>query len=302
MIPLPGNPMAPILQEAIPEGDDWGYQIKWDGVRLLSAVGNGKVDLYSRKMLLKNSVYPEVAQRLSSLKGELLLDGEAVVIDPVLQRPVFQKVLQRERTRSATGIKDMMERSPVVYVLFDLLYEDGEDLRKLPYAERHQRLLARFPDKHPNLLVSDLFHDGAALWNWVSTNGWEGIVSKRLSGSYKEGKKHKDWFKKKITVNLTVDIVGVTVREGQVASLVMAVDGVYFGRVSLGLNVGHKRRIMQYIQDHPLDQRPFHALPADLKGETVLWTSQPFPCPVTGLEITSAGLLRHPQIVKVPEV
>ncbi|MFD2613792.1 ATP-dependent DNA ligase [Paenibacillus gansuensis] len=300
MIELPRDPMKPILQETIPAGPEWGYQLKWDGVRLLSRVQDGQADLYSRTLLSKNSVYPEVARRLSSVPGQLILDGEAVVFDPVLQRPVFQKVLQRERTRTAAGIKQLTERGPVVYVLFDLLYASGEDLRTLPYTERHARLLDLFPEKSPDLFVSDLFHDGQALWHWVETNGWEGVVSKRLSSPYREGKKHKDWFKRKTAVTMDVDIVGITIREGVVASLVMSVSGVYSGRVSLRLNTESKRRIYDYVQSHPSDHRPFPALPADLKGETVLWTDKPFVCSVTGLEITSAGLLRHPMLNSLP--
>lgn len=304
MIQLPLAPMAPITSDILPVGDEWGYQLKWDGVRLLSKISEGKVELYSRKLLPKNDVYPEVVRQLSSVSGQLLLDGEAVVFDQVKQRPVFQKVLQRERSSVATAMQSAGRHEPVIYVLFDLLHEGGADLRALPYQERYARLKSLFPTPSAGLFVTDLFHDGATLWEWVQLHEWEGIISKRMSSPYREGKQHQDWYKKKTAVQCEVDIVGLSLREGQVASLVMSLEGSFFGKVSLGLTVGLKRKLLEYVRAHPypIPAGPFFPLPPDLRGNTLVWTSMPFSCQVTGLEVTSAGLLRHSKIVRLPTI
>ncbi|WNQ10453.1 DNA ligase [Paenibacillus aurantius] len=289
--------MSPILDERLPAGPEWGYQLKWDGVRLLTGLDNGSVQLYSKRQLPKNAVFPELVETLSRVKGRLVLDGEAVVFDPVKGRPVFQKVLQRERLKQPAGIREAIAREPVAYVLFDVLEQNGKDLRDQPFRERHERLLELFPEKKPGLFVTDLFPDGQALWTWVETNGWEGVVSKRLASKYRSGKKHGDWFKKKTALVLDVSIVAYTMKAGVLSSLVMLRDGVYFGRVSLGLDTAKKRELLDYAARLTPGLALWSPLPADLRKETLLWLSVPFPVTVTGLEITEAGQLRHPKLV-----
>jgi len=293
---LPGAPMQPISEDQIPEGTEWGYQLKWDGVRLLAVVNNGDVKLYSRAMLLKNDTYPELAAALAKLKGKLLLDGEAIVFDPVRKRPVFQLVLQRERLRNRGAVSQSIGRDPAAYVMFDVLHDGTDDLRHLPFAERHERLQGLFPEPGERLMTTELYSDGRSLWQWVEANEWEGIVTKRLSSPYREGKKHRDWFKKKTALLLDVDIVGLTYRSGRVASLVMVRNGTYFGRISLGLTEEMKALLLAFAESGQ-GSSPFAQLPSDLKGERVLWLPRPLSCKATGLEITDAGLLRHPKIV-----
>jgi bifunctional non-homologous end joining protein LigD len=299
---LPAEPMGPITRDDIPTGDDWGYQLKWDGVRILAWVDNGRVELYSRKLLRKNGTYPEIVRQLQRLKGTYLLDGEIVYFDAALGRPVFQKVLQRERTRTAAALAKTSAEQPVSYVLFDLLQLGSEDLRDRPYADRYARLREAFPPGgDPSVFVTDLFQDGEALWRWVEQHEWEGIVSKRLSAPYVNGKRHQDAFKKRAIQRFTVTCVGVTFREGRVASLVTVLGGAYFGRASLGLNGRSRTALATYAAEHAAAQSPFRAAPpADLKRETVVWLSRPFPLAVTGLEVTQDGLLRHSKLADPP--
>lgn len=311
ILSLPGEPMAPVTNEQIPEGNDWGYQIKWDGVRLLVRIVDGQVELFSRKGLLKNSAYPELAKLFSSMSGSFLLDGEAFVFDNAKGRPLFRKVLQRERLRQPGAIQRAAAAEPVRFALFDVLASEGKNWRDRPYVERHHELQRLFPEKQERLFVTDLFADGKALWNWVSTNGWEGMVSKRLSSSYREGKKHRDWLKKKTALVEEVDIVALTYNSGRVASLVMAMDGQYFGRVSLGLNEDLKGKLAALDQfsnkqgpaslTAPLVSSGFsNPIHPDLKGLDIRWLAAPFRCTVTGLEVTDAGLLRHSKLVRMP--
>jgi bifunctional non-homologous end joining protein LigD len=316
---LPAVPMAPLLEERLPAGPEWGYQLKWDGVRMIARLdGKSGAELYSRNMLPKNGTYPEIVALLAARSGTLgacILDGEVVYWDG--SRPNFQKVLQRERIRAPrSGGMEANGAGMLVYVLFDLLYDRGEDLRSKPYLERHERLSAKFPEREPQLFVTDLFRDGESLWSWVAAEGWEGVVSKRLASPYREGKKHRDWLKKKTELRLDVQIEGIKLREGRIASLVMSQQGDYLGSVSLGLDERMKQGLMRrYIHPEAQEaaavqqgtqglagrQSPFPSLPPDLKGETVVWLGEPFACRVTGLEMTSAGLLRHPKLVCLGE-
>jgi bifunctional non-homologous end joining protein LigD len=298
-VQLPREPMAPIASDTLPQGDDWGYELKWDGVRLLSVIDNGRVELISRSMLSKGAVYPEIVRLLSGLKGRVVLDGEAVAFNLATQKPDFASILKRERSRKGVTVPAEQTGYMVLYVLFDLLQLEDRDLRELPLAERRRLLLQLFPQKQPTLFVTDQFRDGQALWAWVEQHGWEGVVSKRLSSPYREGKRHQDWYKKKTAVTPEVDIVGLTIRDEQVASLVMEREGSFFGKVSLGLTVPVKRRLLEWGLKNrsPLPGERYASIPGELKGEQVLWLERSFKCTVTGLEVTSAGLLRHPKLV-----
>lgn len=162
---------------------------------------------------------------LSGLKQQLLLDGEVVYFHPELGRPVFQKVLQRERSRSVSA-----NAPRLTYVVFDILVDGDRDMRKLPYIERHHRL-KEVAANVPGLLIADLFLDGEALWDWAEERGWEGIVMKRLASPYREGKKHRDWYKKKIAIQMEATAVAFIIREGRVASLVLSdEERNYIGR------------------------------------------------------------------------
>jgi len=301
---LPVKPMSPIYQDQLPKGSDIGYQLKWDGVRSLAALSKGQVMLYSKNMLTQNAAFPEIVAVLQKQfpDGSLLLDGELVMFDTVTQRPDFKRIQQRVRSKRVVSTESQYPNHQPIYVVFDILHEDGFDWASQPFQGRHQRLNELLPEKLPQLFVTDLFRDGEILWNWVETHQWEGVVSKRLTSRYHEGKKHQDWWKRKTSIQMEVDIYGITIREGRVASMVMMYEGAYFGRVSLGLNGVDKERLMTYAAAHPASFIPFSPLPEDLKKEQVLWLSQPLRCEVTGLEITHQGVLRHPKISRKPKI
>lgn len=291
---LPNEPMAPISTETIPSGSEWGYQLKWDGVRILALLDQDAISLFSRKLLNKTALYPEVISSLSELKDQrLILDGEVVYFHPELGRPVFQKVLQRERSRAISTNAPLF-----TYVLFDIILDGERDMRKLPYIERHQRLKQVIANK-PGLLVADLFNDGESLWKWAENRGWEGIVIKRLSSPYREGKKHQDWYKKKIAVHLKTEATAIIIREGRVASLVLTGDdGSYIGRASLGLNEHTKRQLLDYARLHSGSAR-WKELHTDLKKEQLAWLSRPLTVEVTFLEWSQDGMMRHPKLLGI---
>ncbi|HEX7057764.1 MAG TPA: DNA ligase [Bacilli bacterium] len=297
---FPFEPMTPILHDELPLGPDWAYQLKWDGVRLLAGVRRQEVRLFSRNMLPKNAVYPELAAALASLGFSGVLDGEAVIFDPEKQKPDFAKILQRERM---SGVARNAGAKPpgVTYAVFDLLVLNGRDIRPLPCEERHRLLKKSLPQQTGNVLVVDFFANGAALWDWVSERGWEGVVSKKLSSPYRSGKRHADWFKKKISLTVACAAVGALLREGGIASLVLAENGAYLGKVSGGVTEAIKSKIARGIAfdtgGRTLAQAPpFRPLPAELRRERVVWFEQPLACTVSALERTDSGGLRHPKL------
>lgn len=294
----PFKPMSPLQTDRLPQGAEWGFQLKWDGYRLIANVEEGGVRLFTKNMLPAEGKFPEIAQALSSLPGKLLLDGEAVVLDPASGRPSFQLVQQRNKAAGASGIRRAADKLPVQYIVFDVLRIGEEDLRSLPFEERDRRLRELAADWHAPLFTTDLFPDGTALWRWVQANGWEGIVCKRLSSPYREGKEHRDWFKRKSMPEFDVEIVGLVWREGRVASMIMKENGDYFGRVSLGLNGALKDKLRQLDASDDMEGR-LQTKPPTARGERIRWLIEPIGARVTGSEVTDDGVLRHPKLVSL---
>lgn len=287
LLPLPKVPMAPVTSPDIPTGSEWGYQIKWDGVRTLARLdGSGGVELFSKRVEPRNTTFPEIVALLSPLRvGPCILDGEIVYFDGT--RPNFQ--------RSRLGVQKRSGKDDLLFVMFDMLNDNGEDLRSLPFRDRYSRLAAKFPEKSPRLFVTDLFDDGQSLWEWLIEREWEGLISKRLDSPYSEGKGHKDWFKKRKEVRIVADVVGVKLRDGLVSSLVLQYENKYIGHVS-GLDNASKKLLLQFMHDHPGDC-PFPSLSQGMKKSDVVWLAVHFPCRVTALEFTDTGLLRQPKLL-----
>ncbi len=282
---LPSVPMAPITSPDIPTGSGWGYQIKWDGVRTIVRLdGNGGVEIFNRRLEPKDDRFPEIGQLLQKLRiGPCMLDGEICYFDGL--RPNFSKV--------KGSVNKIKSDDSLIFVAFDLLYDDGKDIRMLPFEERYKRLAAAMPKNNSRVMVTDLMSDGVALWEWLNDRGWEGIISKRLDSPYLEGKRHKGlWLKKRKELRITANVVGIKLNEGRVSSLVLQYEGKYIGHVS-GLDNAAKAVLEQFAREHP-GGNPF-AEPK--KWHDVAWLAVPFPCRVTALEFSENGLLRQPKLL-----
>ena len=116
---------------ALPAGEKWTFEIKFDGYRCIAVKRGKEVTLFSRHQKVLNKRFPEVVDALASLEGDFVLDGELVALDPQ-GRPSFQ-LLQNNLSRSL----------PVYFYAFDLLNRDGELLIDLPIERRRELLRER---------------------------------------------------------------------------------------------------------------------------------------------------------------
>lgn len=294
----PFTPMSPLLTDSLPTGEGWIHQLKWDGFRTIAWVDQGKVELYSKNMLLKNNKYPDLVEALEKLRGTFMLDGEVAILDGSTQRPSFQKMQQRDKLSNSSLIRRAAEQQPVQYILFDLLHLNGNDLRSSSLSERSEALRLLSAGWSAPFFLVDTFENGEALWNWVELNGWEGVVSKRLSSSYHEGKAHRDWVKRKTVFRTEAEAVGILYKEGRVSSLAMRREGSYFGRVSSGLNGKVKAELEQLAMDGTMEQY-FSLIPEGLRGTDIRWLRAPLLIEVNGREITEGGTLRHPKLLTI---
>src|SRR5262249_1408777 len=134
--------LGPMLAKPgqVPDGEDWGHEIKWDGIRALGYADKGRWRMLSRRLEDVSGRYPELQPLSEALEDHsAILDGEVVVLDDE-GRPRFQLIQSRMGLTSPAMIKARVKQQPVDYVIFDLLHLDGRCLRELPYAQRRELL------------------------------------------------------------------------------------------------------------------------------------------------------------------
>jgi bifunctional non-homologous end joining protein LigD len=228
---MPKN-IAPMLAQigrgTPPASEEWLYEIKWDGIRALCYIDDGKLRMVSRNGNLMDRQYPELSILPHHVNAtQAILDGEIAALD---ERgiPSFERLQRRITVGEASAIATLSRHHPVVLYLFDLLFVDGRDLRGVPLIER-KRLLKEVLKPNDVIRYSEHFAGaGPDLLEAVRQQGIEGIVGKRASSPY-ESRRTADWVKYKVTNSESFVLCGFTKGERD-----------YFGALVLGIYDGGK--------------------------------------------------------------
>ena len=222
----------------------WSYEIKWDGVRALAYVRGGSVKLESRNLKDFTPRYPELvgegAVPGSLTNREVVLDGEVVGFDE-RGRVSFGALQHRMHLTSASDVRSRVASHPVAYMVFDVLWVDGEDLMSRPYEERREQLAAlelggglwQVPPA-----VGDDPDDGLDLLEASRSQGMEGVVAKRLGSSYEPGKRSRAWLKVKNKQRQELVIGGWLPGEGNRLNTLGAILVGYYEEARPGVGVG----------------------------------------------------------------
>lgn len=184
-------PMLATAADALPTGEGWAYEFKWDGVRALLDVSEQGVRLTSRAGNDVSGGYPELIAQAADI-GDALLDGEIVAF--VDGRPSFGRLQTRMHTRGRREVARAATDAPVTFVVFDVLRRFGVDVTARPYSERRETL-ERFADENAGWTVSPRFDDGEATLQVARDHGLEGVVAKRLDSPYRPGTRADSWRK-----------------------------------------------------------------------------------------------------------
>jgi ATP-dependent DNA ligase len=194
MLPSIIKPMLAQTADAPFDSEQHLFEIKWDGIRCLGFIEGGHVRLQSRQLTEMTSQFPELAC-LNQLPSGTVLDGELVVLEE--GRPSLRQIQRRTFLQNHARIHCLSQRTPVTYMVFDLLYLNGEPLLAAPFNHRRealQKLIRRTP--LPGVLVSEAVAEhGCKLFAQVAVLGLEGVMAKRLDSSYLPGKRSRNWFK-----------------------------------------------------------------------------------------------------------
>lgn len=221
------SPMLATLIDLPFSDPDWLFEVKWDGVRTLAWVEAGRVELRSRARNDVTPQYPEMAVLPRSLSARTaILDGEIVVLDEH-GRSDFGRLQQRMNVRTPSA--QVLEKFPVTYYVFDLLYCDGYDLRRAALSERKE-LLRRVLRSSDEIRLSDhVAGRGEHLYALAQKNGLEGVIGKRAASHYVSARS-KDWVKVKATKSLDAVVGGWTAPRGSRSALGSLLLGLYEGK------------------------------------------------------------------------
>ncbi len=209
------------------DGQEWLYEIKWDGYRAVAFLEGGSVRLVSRNQNDLTAAYPELRSIPDSVKARTaILDGEIVALDEQ-GRPSFS--LMQQRTGVGEGgrrIRRTRDDVAVVYYVFDLLYVDGYNLMHAPLEQRKE-ILASVLVPGDLIRYSDHYiGNGKALFEAAAQRQLEGIVAKRRSSAYVQ-KRSSDWLKIKIVKQQECVIGGYTDPRGARENFGSVVLGLY---------------------------------------------------------------------------
>jgi DNA ligase D-like protein (predicted ligase) len=292
------EPMMAVPARVLPVGDEWSYEVKWDGYRTLALKEGARVQLFSRNLRDVTKQYPSVARAVAGLKARTaLVDGELVALDDH-GRPSFQAL----HHQSATA---------VVYYVFDVLHHDGRDLAAEPLDTRRKTLVSLTTGT--NVLLSEpLPGTPDQIERAVRTLGLEGVVAKRRDSRYEAGKRRGAWVKVRFSLRQEFVVGGYKPAPIGFDSLLVGYYEnrklLYAGKVRAGLAPHPRAELVEALTRLKAARCPFANLPSSRTshwGEgitaedmhTLRWVKPKIVVEVAFTEWTRDANLRHASFV-----
>lgn len=274
----------------------WLFEIKWDGVRALAWIEDGKLTLRARSGSDITSHYPELREFPEAFSGKrAIIDGEIAALDE-RGHSSFEKLQERMHVRKPS--QTLIAQYPVVCFAFDLLYCDGYDLRGAPLLER-KRLLQRLLHSSERIRYSDhQLEKGQELFELAKQNELEGIVAKRIDSRY-VGERSTNWLKLKASKTLDAVIGGWTEPRGAGAPLGSLLLGLYegkklrfIGHAGSGFNAETHKEVAAKLAELEASKAPFDEVPET--NEKATWVKPELVARVRFSGMTQEKRLRHP--------
>jgi ATP-dependent DNA ligase len=250
----PVQPQLALSRKALPEGESWAYEPKWDGFRALVFVDGDDVYLQSRGSKPLRRYFPE----LEFPEGQYVLDGELVILgaDGTEEFDALQNRLHPAESR----VKMLAEQTPAVFRAFDLLAVGKKKAMKAPLRERREaleQLVASWKKRRGSVELTPLTEDAAEAEPWLLSG--EGVIAKELDAPYRPGERKGMVKIKRVR---TADLVVVGWRpgkeEGTVGSLILgAYDGKELRVVghTSGLKAKQKRELVDTLAPYASGER-----------------------------------------------
>lgn len=266
---------------------DWLFELKWDGYRAIAEIAERKAELYSRNHQSFNEKYAPIVTSLEKIPGDIVLDGEIVVLDKK-GRPDFQ--LMQDYPAS---------KGDLIYYVFDILYYEGRNLKTLPLIKRKEILKEVLPDL-PHIRYGDYIEThGKAFFKEAHKLKLEGIMAKKADSEYYEGSRSKDWLKIKLSLRQEAVIAGFTEPKGNRQHFGALVLGLYrhgkleyIGHTGGGFNDKTLEATLAKLKKLTQKESPFETAPQT--NAPVTWVRPELICEVTFQEWTKEHIMRQP--------
>ncbi len=280
------RPMLATRGTHVPTGEEWVHEVKWDGMRVLVDVRDGRLRLTSRNENDVTVSFPE----LHGLPGDdLLLDAEVVAfLDGI---PTFGALQERIHVGNAKRAAALAERNPVTLLAFDLLRLEGRDLTREPLDARRDLLTALGLDDVA-WQVPPVYDDGAMLFQATLDQGLEGMVSKRRSSRYEFGARSPHWLKFPHRRRTSWVVGGWRPETGSASRLGAVLVGeptpdglLYRGRVGSGIAGKVGPMLMEALAPYARQASPFADEVPRLDALGTHWVE-----PVLVVDVESLGL------------
>ena len=268
-------PMAATLTQDRFTGDEWHFEQKFDGIRLLTYKNGKDVKLFSRNRLLKD--IPVVSEAVKKLPAtQLILDGEIT-----------------------------WGGAPLKYHVFDCLWLDGRNLTSLPLEARLE-ILRELPLKPPLYRVPALSDELPAElpWQRAAREGWEGVIAKRR-GSLYEHRRSPHWLKMKCELAQELVVGGFTDPQGKRVGLGALLVGyfegddfVFAGKLGTGFDTKLLLELRGQLDQIEIPEAPF-TKSVGLPRVRAHWAKPEIVVQVGFIEWTVHGKLRHPRLLGI---
>jgi bifunctional non-homologous end joining protein LigD len=279
---------------ALPDGPQWLFEVKWDGMRLLADVVDGQARLTSAGERDVTANFPELAE-LTRLAPDVLLDGEVVLLEGGV--PSFAALA--ERMHGPVLPRAALAR-PVTFMVFDVLRLYGVPLLGRPLDERRATLERLDIAAVAPLSLSPTYTDGRALFEATRERGMGGVVAKRRDGVYSPGRRSPSWTEARHQ-DTQVCVVGAWQPEqssaGRIGGLLLGVPDAgglrYAGLVGAGLAGETAQRVLRE-RLVAADRAPFTERVPRPDGADARWCEPSTVVEVAHLGWTDGGRLREP--------
>jgi bifunctional non-homologous end joining protein LigD len=293
------EPMKATTGPAPPDDGQWLYEVKFDGFRVLAIKNGPHVELWSRNRKPLHERFPEVVAAVAKISVKsCILDGEICALD--------------EQGRSSFQLLQIQggTNHPVVYYVFDALFEGAEDLRPLPLSRRKTRLEAILLKTADHLRISPFFTENAGrILEKMKAAGAEGAIAKLKTSAYETGRRSGAWVKIKFHKGQEFVITGYTLPKKSrryFGALILGYHRagrlIFAGRVGTGFSENMLGEIYRKLK--PLEvpaplveeiQEPSGRWrPKGWKASESRWVKPKLVAQVQFTEWTKDGILRHP--------
>lgn len=302
------DPIEPMLAQNRDkpfDSPDFLYEVKWDGIRAMVSLDEGKITIRSRAQRDITNLFPELQIPDQAFRAACgLFDVEIVCLNAQGQ-PVFEDVLHRLQHRNEASVARARAKHPAVCYVFDCLYVDGRPIVNEPLVRRRAWMVDSIKLPNPAYRPTETIDEGTALYDAARAHGLEGIMAKERNSIYMPGKRTSHWFKIKTRTTIDCIIIGYTKGRGEREATFGALQLglykgkqlVYVGKVGTGFDERTAKAILAELQKAKRTERLIKEKPID--DAVTVWIEPQVVCEVQYSSRASTGNLREPVFLRM---